>query len=525
MRITGLATGLDVDEIVTSTMKAYRIKIQQTEQKRDVLEIKQKLYRDVIKEGKEFYSKYLDITSKDNVLLSKNYTSTKFESKDDSIVTAKGNASAIKDTYSVNVQALASSGKKEISASDLGDNNALEFEYKGEKVTVNLSEAKTDKERATILNKELSSLGLKASYSDFNGKITIETKETGATVSTKDENGQTVEVDNSFKISVGKITTTVEDDKEVSKFEETLSLGESSKGTNLKATITSSKGTVTYGDGALESKSNSVTLDGVTFTMNGVSTGAETTKVFGKTDVTEIKDKLVNFINDYNALITKFNTLTNEKRDSSYMPLTDDQKSEMSENEIKLWEEKVEKGQLARDLDITRIVNSMKRSFTTPVTGSNLTMEKIGISPVSDYTTKSGTFSIDEDKLTEALENDMEEVLKLFTSSPSDDEGISDTEKYNQTGMLYRLQSVFKSEFESSNSALAKKAGVEGTSTFSQNTLSKQIAAYEKKITLMESNFTKRETALYSKYASLETIMNNYNSQMSYLSSYFGTSY
>ena len=39
MRITGLATGLDMDEIVTSSMKPYRVKIDQTTQKRDVVEI------------------------------------------------------------------------------------------------------------------------------------------------------------------------------------------------------------------------------------------------------------------------------------------------------------------------------------------------------------------------------------------------------------------------------------------------------------------------------------------------------
>ena len=34
MRITGLATGLDMDEVISSTMRAYRIKIDQTIQKK-----------------------------------------------------------------------------------------------------------------------------------------------------------------------------------------------------------------------------------------------------------------------------------------------------------------------------------------------------------------------------------------------------------------------------------------------------------------------------------------------------------
>ena len=42
MRITGLATGLDMDEIIKNSMKPYRIKIQQQQQNKEVVEIKQK---------------------------------------------------------------------------------------------------------------------------------------------------------------------------------------------------------------------------------------------------------------------------------------------------------------------------------------------------------------------------------------------------------------------------------------------------------------------------------------------------
>ena len=43
MRITGLATGLDMDQIVKDSMKPYRIKIDRKGQDKEILEIKQKL--------------------------------------------------------------------------------------------------------------------------------------------------------------------------------------------------------------------------------------------------------------------------------------------------------------------------------------------------------------------------------------------------------------------------------------------------------------------------------------------------
>ena len=59
-RITGLATGLDVDSIVKTTMKAYQTKIDQQIQKKDVLEIKQKQARELVKKANDFFNKYLD---------------------------------------------------------------------------------------------------------------------------------------------------------------------------------------------------------------------------------------------------------------------------------------------------------------------------------------------------------------------------------------------------------------------------------------------------------------------------------
>lgn len=140
----------------------------------------------------------------------------------------------------------------------------------------------------------------------------------------------------------------------------------------------------------------------------------------GKTDITSTKDNIVKFINDYNTIIVKLNTLTSEKRNRDYMPLTSDQKAEMSEKEIELWEKKVKEGQLSRDSDLTRIANQMKKAMSTLVSGVNGSLEKFGIKPVSDYSgNNNGTFSIDESKLNEALTNNIEDVKNIFISNGS----------------------------------------------------------------------------------------------------------
>ena len=233
----------------------------------------------------------------------------------------------------------------------------------------------------------------------------------------------------------------------------------------------------------------------------------------GKTDITSTKDNIVKFINDYNTIIVKLNTLTSEKRNRDYMPLTSDQKAEMSEKEIELWEKKVKEGQLSRDSDLTRIANQMKKAMSTLVSGVNGSLEKFGIKPVSDYSgNNNGTFSIDESKLNEALTNNIEDVKNIFISN-----GSNNSEK----GVIYRLKEILDNETQKSSSSLLQKAGMEGSATASNNTLSRKITTYEKKIKELESNFSRRQQALYSKYATLETMMNKLNTQMSSLSSMF----
>lgn len=694
MRITGLATGLDMDQLVTDSMKPYRIKIDKKGQDKEILEIKQKLYREVIKDSRELYNKYFDITKSDSLLLSKNWTTTKFKSSNEDVVTVTGGGEAKPDNYTITGN-IAKSSKISIAASEILDDkitiNGKEFTLSGD----------TQKEKASNLTNDLKKAGInvKVSYTDFAGngttnasgfilESTILGKDSnfvigaGATITTMTATSAqnyeaataatitgfntgnfNVNADNIIKITVNNevktitiqgsdikneegsidkdklknvlnntlkeynLETTIDeaggitfkstklgniDDPELTingvskvdnftpgkdevKASKTFSLTGNEKITingvlvdlslksgdapttvgylnkvlkeqNLnmvvnesetepgKFTFTSNNigenakiniSLLTIGSGTKTSQggidaniiftnskggvythtgtSNNVTLDGVNFKFTGDIPENTTININGKVDVTETKDKLVKFINDYNTLIEKLNKLTTEKRNRNFDPLTVDQKKEMSEDEIKLWNERVEKGQLSRDTDLTRIGNNLKNSMRTLVDGSGLSLEKIGIKPVSDYQgTKNGTFTIDENTLTKALEENSEEVMNLFTKSKPTDENLSNSQKYSKTGIMQRIKDVLYNETMTSTSNFLKKVGYEGTVTAYNNALTKSIQEYERKMSDMEIDFARREQALYSKYSTLETMMNKYNSQQSYLMQQLG---
>ena len=139
-RITGLATGMDIDSIVEATMQAYKTKVDKTKQEKNIVEIKQQLYRDLIKEGQDFYNKYFDITKSDSLLSSKNYKSVAFKSSNDLVATANATSSAIKDNYTVNVTKLASTARMEVSSSELTANGDFRVTIGSQEVLIKASE-------------------------------------------------------------------------------------------------------------------------------------------------------------------------------------------------------------------------------------------------------------------------------------------------------------------------------------------------------------------------------------------------
>lgn len=688
MRITGLATGLDMDEVIKESMRPYRVKIQQQQQQKEIVEIKQKLYRDVLKDSREFYNKYFDVSKSDSIVLSKNWSTIKFESSDSNVVSVSANSEATNKNFTIKGSSATST--KATLTEGIGEGDKIVVD--GKEFTLSGS---TDRERVSNLNKELQKAGIKVSvsYTDFAGNVDGENKkglvfestvlgEKGTFTlggSVQSVNIEEVKGSNATEAKFTGITIkNIRDSKEIKIGDKVISLNlDSSKeytkdeliselnkkleeekidfrakvDEGEKVTLASTKsgeladlptlemtlddnsivngtfengrnatplvksinlsdveGKVLFINGAkielslkedgsidndalnslLEEKklnvsseikdgklsliskingedqsidvsvvekptegfisviqgkdaniiiedskggvythkgdSNTVTLDGVTFKFDG-KIPTDGIKVTGTKDVAKTKEMVVNFFNDYNKLMEKLNTLTMEKRDRSYSPLTDEQKKEMSESEIKLWNERVEKGQLSRDSDLSRIINSLKSAMTTMVDGIDINLEDIGIKPVSDYGgVRNGTFAIDENKLTAALEEDPDKVMRLFTATPTDSKNLTSAEKNNKIGIAQRLKSILYDETMTVSSRLLKKAGYEGTTTVTNNELTKSIEKSERKMEDMEKAFSKKEQALYSKYATLETMMNQLNSQQSYLLSQLGMS-
>lgn len=252
--------------------------------------------------------------------------------------------------------------------------------------------------------------------------------------------------------------------------------------------------------------SNEIEVDGVTFKIDENAAAGSTSKITIKADGTELKDKIVEFINDYNELLGHINGKLYEEYDRNYLPLTDDDKEGLSDSEIEKLEKKAQTGLLRNDSYLREFADDMKLTMTTILEKSGLSLERIGINPVQDYSTQNGLFTIDEDKLLAAIEEDPDGIQELFAGS---------------NGIITKLKSNLSDHATGTFSRLANKAGVADGVTANTNEMTKDIEQRKKLITQMQTALKEKEDALYTRYSSLESSLASLQSQQSSLYSYF----
>lgn len=143
MRITGLASGMDVDGMVKKMMKPYVMKSDKLKQDRQLVQWRQDLYRDIMKDIKVFTDTYFDIAKKDTCMLSENsyatydITSTPKVTGGPLSVVATAGAGAKEGTYEVNVNKLAKAAIKE--GSNINLNASKQIALNSDNTIANLS--------------------------------------------------------------------------------------------------------------------------------------------------------------------------------------------------------------------------------------------------------------------------------------------------------------------------------------------------------------------------------------------------
>lgn len=267
----------------------------------------------------------------------------------------------------------------------------------------------------------------------------------------------------------------------------------------------------------ITSSSNTFSIDGLdiraTNTFNTGSATAEGGVSFtASADTEKVTETVKKFIEAYNAMIDEVRTQVTTKPDSNYKPLTDDQKNEMNETSIKNWEDKAKEGILYNSSALKDLDNATQGIFSSMMMNgvSYDDLEKIGISFSDDYTA-GGKIVFDEEKFKTAMDSDPEKVSDLFTGT----HGIVNT--IDSTLSTYATR--YASRNGNSYGVLIEEAGSEKLSlTLTNNSIYKELKDMQETITNLQSQLSTEQDRYISQFTQMERLINQMNSQSSYLS-------
>jgi flagellar hook-associated protein 2 len=262
----------------------------------------------------------------------------------------------------------------------------------------------------------------------------------------------------------------------------------------------------------LSESSNQFTIAGVSYTLTGTSS-SETVHVGITSDTDAVYESIKTFVDLYNTTIDKINSKISEERDTDYLPLTDEEREGLTDDQETKWEEKAKTGLLRNDSLLNGIVGNMRStlsSFVTSTGSSYNSLASIGIT-TGDYTEK-GKLYIDEDKLKEALNANPDAVMDLFSKS---------SDVSNEKGLAVRLYDNLNAGIKQ----LSDKAGSESTyTTVDSSVLGKKITEYDEQISEWETRLQDIEDRYYKQFTAMETALNKLNQQSSYLTQMLSSS-
>ena len=253
--------------------------------------------------------------------------------------------------------------------------------------------------------------------------------------------------------------------------------------------------------------SNSIEVDGVKIEL--LTESASEINISLKDDNTSLKDTITSFVEDYNNIIDMMNGLVKETKNADFQPLTKEQKSEMSETEIKEWEAKAKTGLLSGDSTIRSITSKMQEMMYGSAVSGGISLYNIGIT--SAGYNENGKLVIDKEKLATAIETKGAAIKELFTTET--------------TGLANQLNTIITGATKTTGAkgtrgTLIEMAGYESTTSDTQNTIAASLEKMNKTIKNLKTMLEDEEQRYWNKFTALETAMSSMNNQSSMLTSF-----
>ncbi|MFS0575475.1 flagellar hook-associated protein 2 [Sporosarcina sp. 179-K 3D1 HS] len=512
MRISGLATGMDTESIIRDMMKAHRLPLDKITQKKQYLEWQLDDYRSINRNLLTQSDKLFDTVQKERNYLQKTVTVSNTNAVNIRALNATADFSGTIAVHQLAKQATLQGGA--ITKSDLTTTytdeeiktlklSELNFNTGDIKVSIQVPGETTPKDLiftaddtiSKVLSRINEETGVSAFYDAHTGRIAMTAKNSGGS-----------EADNIIQVS-GDLANHLN-----------LTTGKGASAQEGKNAVFTFNGLRT------ERPSNTFQINGFEINLKQVTdplpanqtdpvstTNAVTFSSAPNTD--KIVDSVVQFVNDYNKMIEELNAKLREPKYRNFQPLSDEQKKEMKEKEIELWEEKAKSGTLRNDPMISSMLSQLRTIMSSSVqVGDNpndkMSLRDIGITVSTSYT-DNGKLLINEDKLREAIAADPDKVYKLIGRTDKDNE------KNNGIAVQYR-QVLLDAQKD-----IRSKAGRAGD-TNDAFALGRNLKDMNNQIDRFEDRLKMTEDRYWRQFTAMERAIQRANAQSAQLMSSFG---
>lgn len=473
MRISGLNSGIDTEQMIKDIMTAQRIPVDRVFQQKVKAEWKRDAYRDVNTKLYRFDSFVFDLT------LQGTFQRNVATSSRTDILTANATGGAQAGTYDLKVTQLAKSAQF-VSKKVTLDQDGLFAEagtFKIQGLNGKMEEiAYAQGASLETIAADINSKNLGISAFAHGDQISFTTKATGADAQIKgNEQFYALFGDPSEEAAVAKYT-------------------------EGQDAIVEINGLTTH------QKSNTFDFNGIT--VNLLEANKEnpvTVRIEVRHDVDAVVDKIKEFVDLYNELVDEFNLMTREETFRDFPPLTDAQRADMSDKDIELWEEKAKSGLLRSDSILSGILSEMRIALGAVVKdedGDSMTLAQIGITTGSWY--EYGRLNINEDKLRAAVEENPGGVQNLFMQGGG--------ESTAEPGIARRLSAALDKGME----RLTQTAG-KASISYDQSFLGNQIRDYESRLSAMEERLLRYEESQWRKFTAMERVLGQLYAQGDWL--------
>ncbi|MFZ0579114.1 MAG: flagellar filament capping protein FliD, partial [Psychrobacillus psychrotolerans] len=173
-----------------------------------------------------------------------------------------------------------------------------------------------------------------------------------------------------------------------------------------------------------------------------------------------------------------------------------EEKAELSDKEVELWEEKAKSGLLKNDPVISGMVSKMRSALMGSVKDQG-SLKDIGIATPRGQNAwrDNGKLVVDEKKLKEAINADPDKVQKMFAQTGA---AAAVGSTIGEQGFAVRLRAIAESSYTEIRKRAGDTGSTEASFTLGRNlkAMNEQMDKFQDRLKIVENRYWKQFTAM-----------------------------